>query len=117
MKRWLFALSMSLALNANADSMAVNIDALQVPVRTIFPTHITHVEQAVTWLIEPMGYRILTDYPAPESAKLLLSRPIPPSAKLHRTMALVDAIQLLIGEENTIILDNEHQLITFSRGN
>ena len=40
MKRWLFALSMSLALNANADSMAVNIDALQVPVRTIFPTHI-----------------------------------------------------------------------------
>jgi type IV pili sensor histidine kinase/response regulator len=117
MKKWLFALSMTLALNANAGSMAVNIDALQVPVRTIFPTHITHVEQAVTWLIEPMGYRILTDYPAPESAKILLSKPIPAAAKMHRTMAMVDAIQLLIGEENTIILDNEHQLITFSRGN
>ncbi|AAW88266.1 hypothetical protein VF_B0024 (plasmid) [Aliivibrio fischeri ES114] len=117
MKRWLLALSMAMTLQANAETMAVNIDTLQMPVRTIFPANITHVEQAVTWLIEPIGYRILTDYPAPESAKLLLDRPIPMAAKMHRTMPLVDAIQLLIGEENTIILDNEHQLITFSRGN
>ncbi len=117
MKRWLLALSMAMTLQAHANSMAVNIDNLQMPVRTLFPTHITPVEQAITWLIEPMGYRILTDYPAPESAKLLLNRPISMAAKLHRTMPLVDAIQLLIGEENTIILDNEHQLITFSRGN
>ncbi|MUK76588.1 hypothetical protein GNP84_06665 [Aliivibrio fischeri] len=118
MKRGLLALGfMAMACNATADSMAIDIGALQMPVRTIYPENITQVSDAITWLIEPVKYRILTDYPAPESAVLLLNKPIPAIAKINRTMPLIDAIQLLIGEDNTIIIDNEHQLITFSRGN
>lgn len=92
------------------------VDTLQVSVRTIYPPELSTVAQAVDWLIEPLGYYVITEYPAPDSAKTLLSQPIPPVAKMHRTMPVLHALQLLIGEDNTIIVDKKNRLITFSRG-
>ncbi|MGF1803889.1 hypothetical protein L4C31_01390 [Aliivibrio sifiae] len=48
-----------------------------------------------------------TEYPAPKDANTLLAAPIPMTAKLHRTMPVLDAIQLLIGTDNTILLDKK----------
>jgi len=92
------------------------IDTLQVSVRTIYPPELSNVKQAVDWLLEPLGYYVMTDYPAPESAKMLLAQPIPPVAKMHRTMPVLHALQLLVGEDNTIIVDKQHRLISFSKG-
>ncbi|CAH1237695.1 conserved exported protein of unknown function (plasmid) [Vibrio harveyi] len=92
------------------------VDTLQVSVRTIYPPELSTVAQAVDWLIEPLGYYVITEYPAPDSAKTLLTQPIPPVAKMHRTMPVLHALQLLIGEDNTIIVDKKNRLITFSRG-
>ncbi len=93
-----------------------DVDTLQVSVRTIYPPELTHVEQAVKWLVEPLGYYVTTDYPAPQSAKSVLAQPIPTGAKLHRTMPVLHALQLLIGEDNTIIIDKQHHLISVGRG-
>ncbi len=92
------------------------VDTLQVSVRTVYPPELTTVKQAVDWLIEPLGYYVITDYPAPDSAKTLLAQPIPTVAKMHRTMPVLHAIQLLIGEDNTIIVDKRSRLLSFSRG-
>ena len=92
------------------------VDTLQVSVRTIYPPELIDVEDAVEWLVEPLGYYVVTEYPAPDSAKLLLAQPIPPVAKMHRTMPVLDALQLLIGNDNTIIIDKKHRLISFTRG-
>ncbi|CAK1958687.1 hypothetical protein VCRA2113O229_1600001 [Vibrio crassostreae] len=35
---------------------------------------------------------------------------------MHRTMPVTHALQLLIGEGNSLIVDREHKLITFSKG-
>lgn len=89
------------------------IDPLQVTVRTIYPEQITSVNEAIKWLIESSGYKILDTYPG---AKKILTGSIPSNAQLNRVMPVLDAIQLLIGEDNTIILDKKHHLITFSKG-
>ncbi|HAS6111701.1 TPA: hypothetical protein I7139_21425 [Vibrio vulnificus] len=104
------------ALPTQAAPRLPDVDTLQVSVRTIYPPELSTISQAVDWLIEPLGYYVITDYPAPESAKMLLAQPIPPAAKMHRTMPVLHALQLLIGEDNTIIVDKQNRLITFSRG-
>ena len=41
---------------------------------------------------------------------------LPPAIKMHRTMAILDALQLLIGTENTVIIDKRNHLISFKKG-
>ena len=93
-----------------------DVDTLQVSARTLYPPDVTTVGEAATWLLEPLGYHIVTDYPAPKSAQVLLGKPIPTAAKMRRTMPVTHALQLLIGEDNSLIVDREHKLITFSKG-
>ncbi|MFA0012020.1 hypothetical protein AB4391_01540 [Vibrio lentus] len=93
-----------------------DVDTLQVSARTLFPPEMKTVGEAAKWLLEPLGYHIVTDYPAPKSAKAILSHPIPTAARMHRTMPVTHALQLLIGQDNTLIVDREHKLITFSKG-
>lgn len=92
------------------------VDTLQVSVRTIYPPELVDVKDAVDWLLEPLGYYVVTEYPAPDSAKLILAQSIPPVAKMHRTMPVLHALQLLVGSDNTIIVDKKHRLISFARG-
>ncbi len=109
-------IALCLAAPASQASPIPDVDTLQVSARTIYPLELKTVGQAVQWLMEPLGYHILTEYPAPSSAKTLLESPIPTAAKMHRTMPVTHALQLLIGEGNTIIVDKGHKLITFSKG-
>ncbi|CCN39728.1 conserved exported hypothetical protein [Vibrio nigripulchritudo FTn2] len=101
---------------AHSAPLLQEVDTLQVSVRTVWAPEAQTVEDAVEWIIEPLGYSILTEYPAPDAAKMLLNQPIPTAAKLHRTMPALHAIQLLIGIDNTIIVDKKHRLMTFARG-
>ncbi|MGD1336096.1 hypothetical protein ACP6H1_27260 [Vibrio harveyi] len=92
------------------------VNALQVTVRTVLPNNITNVGDAIRWYVEPLGYYVLTEHPAPVEANAMLNMPIPATAKLHRTMPVLHAIQLLIGRGNTIIVDKAHKLITVKKG-
>nr|ABX77012.1 Hypothetical protein BMSA_0060 [Vibrio sp. 23023] len=93
-----------------------NIDPLAVAVRTVWDKDINTVGDAARWIVEPQGFHITTQYPAPRDAASIAAQPIPPSMKMKRTMPVLDAIQLLIGVNNTIIIDREHQLISFGHG-
>lgn len=92
------------------------VDTLHVSARTIYPPELNTVGEAANWLLEPLGYHIIADYPAPTSAAAILKQPIPTAAKMHRTMPVTHALQLLIGEGNTIVVDRKNRLITFSKG-
>ena len=113
---YLFGLLLMASVNVNAAPYLAEVDPLQVAVRTVWPPELTTVENAVTWLIEPLGYELTTQYPAPSSAEEILNGPIPSGAKLHRTMPVLDAIQILIGTDNTILLDKKHRLLSAARG-
>lgn len=93
----------------------INVDPTSLYVRTVWPDGINTVGQAITYILEPSGYKLLLDYPAPSDAYKLANEPIPPIAKIHRTMPVIDAIQILIGTDNFIFIDHRNKLISFSR--
>lgn len=101
---------------ANAKDPRWNyIDPLTVYMRTVWPEEIQSVRQAVDYLLEPTGYRLVTRYPAPRDAGLLVDKPIPPIAKVHRTMPVLDALQMLVGLENYVVVDHVHHLVSFQK--
>lgn len=104
------------ALASPASYTSQQVNTLQVTVRTVLPNNITNVGDAIRWYVEPLGYYVLTKHPAPAEATAMLDMPIPSAAKLHRTMPVLHAIQLLIGRDNTIVVDKAHKLITVKKG-
>lgn len=91
------------------------VDPLTVYMRTVWPEEVTTVRQAIDYLLEPTGYRLVTRYPAPREAALLVDKPIPPIAKIHRTMPVLDALQLLVGLDNYVVVDHAHHLVSFQK--
>lgn len=90
------------------------LDPLSLYARTVYPEDVKTVGEAARYLLEPTGYRLVTAYPAPSDAVRLVNERIPPVAKIHRTMPIVDALQLLIGTDHWIVVDRNHMLISFS---
>ena len=90
------------------------MDPLSLYARTVYPEDAKTVGDAARYLLEPTGYRLVTNYPAPNDAVSLAGERIPPIAKIHRTMPIIDALQLLIGTDHWIVIDRNHRLISFS---
>lgn len=91
------------------------VDPLSVYMRTVWPDNVTSVRAAVDYLLEPTGYRLVTGYPAPREAALLVDKPLPPIARMQRTLPVVDALQLLTGLENYVVIDRAHRLVSFQK--
>lgn len=92
----------------------VEINRLTLFVRTVYPEDVETVGDAAQYLLDASGYLLVTDYPASRSAQKIAQRKVPPIAKVHRTMPLVDALQLLIGEGNWVVVDHVNRLVSFT---
>lgn len=109
-----FAARDSHAMTTQAAPQTI-VDPLDAYVRTTYPTDVKNVRSAVTWLLEDTNWAIqqVAGY-APADANAILAQSIDPIAQLPRTMSRLDAIQILIGANNAIVLDRNHRLITFT---
>ncbi|HDZ55289.1 hypothetical protein LCGC14_0393340 [marine sediment metagenome] len=92
----------------------IEIDPLSLYARTVYPESVTTIGGAARYLLEPTGYTLAIEHPAPADARTIGNRAIPPIAKLHRTMPIIDALQILIGTEKWIVVDRHNKLISFS---
>ena len=93
-----------------------DVDPLMLATRTVWDSNIKTVGDAARWILEPSGYTVITRFPAPKDSAQMLAQQIPPSMKMHRTMPIIDALQLLVGTDNTVIVDRQHHLISFKKG-
>ncbi|EOU1356180.1 hypothetical protein AO946_26450 [Pseudomonas aeruginosa] len=96
------------------DEQPIKIDPLSLYARTVYPEDVKTVGDAARYLLEPTGYQLVVVYPAPKDAVDIYQRKIPPIAKIHRTMPIIDALQILIGNDNWIVVDRNNKLISFS---
>ncbi|WP_116893177.1 hypothetical protein [Pseudomonas savastanoi] len=102
------------ALAFAQDEKPIPLDPMAVWVRTVYPEDIQTVGEAARYLLEATGYRLVVAYPAPSDAISIVNSRVPAIAKVHRTMPVMDALQLLIGNDNWIIVDRNHKLVSFS---
>lgn len=87
---------------------------LKIGVQANLPKQMTYVEQAVTYLLEPTGYRLV--YVDDENRKELisiLSKPIPMIARDAGLMSVQDALLLVIGEGARMLVDHKNAYIAF----
>lgn len=92
-----------------------DIDPLSVYVRTDYPPTVKTIQDAAGYVLAPTGYRFISDYPAPLDADRIGSSRVPPVAKIHRTMQIIDALQLLVGQQYYIVIDRNNRLISFTQ--
>lgn len=90
-------------------------DPFAVYVRTAYPPEIVTIKEAANYVLAPLGYQYIDDYPSPLDAASIGDSRIPPIAKIHRIMPIIDALQLLIGEQNYIVIDSNNKLVSFTR--
>ncbi len=102
------------AFSMAAEEQPIQIDPLSLYARTVYPEDVRTVGDAALYLLEPTGYQLVIAHPAPKDAISIYQRKIPPIAKVHRTMPIIDALQILIGNDNWIVIDKNHKLISFS---
>jgi type IV pili sensor histidine kinase/response regulator len=92
---------------------AADFNPLRLQVRAIYPAEIATIEQAARYLVEPIGYELTTAPPAPRESAAIAAAPLSPLAKNHRILSIEDALLLLIGEKNRLVVDHPHKLISF----
>lgn len=102
-------------LNSANDIRQSDIDLTTVSVRTVWPEDVKTVRKASQYILETIGYRLVTEYPAPSDANQLADQKIPPIAKVHRTMPIIDVLQMLIGFDNYVVIDHAHKLVSFTK--
>lgn len=102
-------------LNNENDVRQSEIDLTTVSVRTVWPEEVKTVQQASQYILDTIGYRLVTEYPAPNDANKLATQKMPPIAKVHRTMPIIDVLQMLIGFDNYVVIDHAHKLVSFTK--
>jgi type IV pili sensor histidine kinase/response regulator len=92
---------------------AADFNPLRLQVRVTFPGEIATIQEAARYLVEPIGYELTTASPAPRESAAIAAAPLSPLAKNHRILSIEDALLLLIGEKNRLVVDHPHKLISF----
>ena len=114
--RWTAALVVLLILLSLASYVAADYaNPFRVRVRASYPQGMKTVGQAANHLLETIDYRVIVGAPAPLEAREISRMGIGPLARTGAIMPLEDALLLLVGDQNRVVVDHEHRLVTFEK--
>lgn len=94
----------------------VRYDPLRAQVRVLFGPHIKTVGQAASSLVEGIGYKLTTSYPAPEDSAAIVAMPLSALVRANSTykvMSLEQALLWVAGEDYRLVVDHRHRLISY----
>lgn len=100
-------------LGSSSGAFAKSND-LKVMVRTIYPQHLSTVNDLMQFILEGTGYRVYVGKNAPEDARDILRQKIPYQRK-GVLMSRANALLMAIGDENSIVVDYDNKLVSVTR--
>jgi len=86
---------------------------MRTPVRLSFPQELKTAGAAAQYLMEPLGYQLKVLPPAAPEALQIARTGISPLARTGAVVPLEEALLLLVGNKNRVVIDHEHHLFTF----
>jgi len=92
---------------------AAQRDPLAVIVSVHFPSRVTTVHEALTYLLERSGYRLATGSTADPRLPVLLARPLPAVHRNLTHLTLENALRALAGDAFELVVDPAHRLVSF----
>lgn len=87
---------------------------LKVMIRTVYPEHLSTVNELMQFILEGTGYRIYAGKNAPSDARDILRQKIS-FQKKGFLMTRTNALLMAIGEKNSIVVDYDNKLISVTR--
>ena len=94
-------------------TQAFALDPLRINIRTDLPAKLKTIGAAAQYYADVAGYQIKTTYPAPHYASVIASEEINTLSLTSETKPIDEAILSLLGEGCVLVVDHEHQLISF----
>ena len=112
--RWIAALTLLFILVSLASQAAADYASpLRVQVRASYPQKVRTVGQAASHLLETIDYRVIVNGAAPLDAPGIARMGIGPQARTGEILPLEEILLLLVGEQNRVVVDYEHRLVSF----
>jgi len=94
-------------------SSAAAYDLMRTPVRLSYPLQVKTVGAASEYLMAPLDYKLKVLPPASPEALQIARTGISPLARTGAVVPLEEALLLLVGNNNRVVIDHEHKLYTF----
>ena len=114
-KRWAAPLMVLIILiSITAPAFAYD-NPFRIRVRASYPLGMRTVEQGANYLLDTIDYRLILHPPAPAEARRIAGMSIGPLARTGGIVPLEEALLLLVGENNQVVVDHEHKLVTFEQ--
>lgn len=116
MKRLLFILVFLLSFSF-ASFASPTYNELHIGTRLSFDPRIRTVKQACEWVLRPTGYKLVVSHPAPFDALEIARSPMSPLVQdqLGRAVSIEEALLLVIGSDNRLVVDHKNKLVSFER--
>lgn len=92
-----------------------NFNPLNLEVRMTIPNETTTVGEAVMYVLGPTGYKLIVGGNASETGADIALQPVPPNAFDGQVMSAGNALLLLIGQKDRLLVDPVHRLVSFDR--
>lgn len=96
---------------------AFAVDKMRIQIRTGLPQHLHTVGDAAQYYADVIGYRLVTQYPAPDASARIAREPVSLLAHIHPSESKIkpveDAILSLLDERYVLVIDHDHKLFSF----
>ena len=87
---------------------------LQAMIRTVYPAQVMQSKvELLDYILEGSGYRMFSGTHAPQDAKSILIEK--PTVQKKVLMSRLDAMLRAIGDENVLVVDHDHKIISVTR--
>lgn len=97
-------------------SNAFALDPMRIRVRTELPAEIKTVGEAAQYYAIGAGYKLVVNYPAPEDSFSIAREEINPHNRIQAVLPIEEAILNLLAMNYYLVIDTEHKLFSFEKG-
>ena len=96
-----------------APACALALDPMRIGIRSGLPEEIQTVGEAAQYYADVIGYRLVTQYPAPAESGLIATETINPLARAAGIKPVEEAILALLRADCLLVIDHDHKLFSF----
>lgn len=116
MKQWIVGCYLLVLSAVSVGGDVYEYDQLQLRVYAHYPSDVVTIKEAAKYLLDVTEYKLVTNAElstAPMQSNVIGRNGIGTLARVNQMMTIEQALWLLIGRDNQLVVDHSHKLISF----
>ena len=91
------------------------LEPMRIKVRTELPVELKTVGEAAQYYADSVGYKLITEYPAPPESANIAHETIDPNVRIINVLPIEESILELLAQDYLLVIDNKNKLFSFQR--